>query len=209
MIKQSSLFPEIDKVIKTLNSKTISEDRKAVLEPLIAFIQTKVSNKETIRLHFICTHNSRRSHLSQVWAQVMADYFSINRVFCYSGGTVATAVFPMVLETLRNSGFQIKPIAKNENPVYNIKYAPNEHPVIGFSKKIDNDFNPKSKFAAVMTCDTANEACPFVVGGEKRIAITYQDPKAFDNTPQEKEKYKEKSFQIATELFYVFSKINA
>jgi len=139
----------------------------------------------------------------------MAHYFDIKNVFCYSGGTEATALFSMAAETLRNSGFQIKTISKNENPVYSIKYADNEHPVIGFSKKLDDDFNPRSEFAAIMTCDSANDACPFVPGAEIRIPITFKDPKAFDNTPQQAEKYKERSLQIATELFYVFSQINS
>ncbi|MDG1714639.1 protein-tyrosine-phosphatase [Lacinutrix sp.] len=204
-----TLFLKIEDLIKSLNTETISSERKTVLQPLTDFIQSKVSGNQEIRINFICTHNSRRSHLSQVWAQTMANYFNIKNVFCYSGGTESTALFPMVAETLQNSGFQINTISKNENPIYSIKYADNEHPIIGFSKKLDDDFNPKSEFVAIMTCDSANEACPFVPGAKKRIPITFEDPKAFDNTPQQAEKYNERSLQIATELFYVFSQINS
>tara|TARA_R110002050_G_scaffold74772_4_gene160136 strand:- start:36602 stop:37234 length:633 start_codon:yes stop_codon:yes gene_type:complete len=203
------LFSEIENLIKTFNSQTISEERKAVLQPLTDFIQTKVSKNQEIRINFICTHNSRRSHLSQVWAQTMANYFNIKNVFCYSGGTEATALFPMVAETLQNSGFQINTISKNENPVYSIKYSNNEHPIIGFSKKLDDEFNPKSEFAAIMTCSQADGGCPFIAGAEKRIPITFEDPKIFDSTPQQAEKYNERSMQIATELFHVFSQINS
>jgi len=205
---KTNLFLEIENIIKGLQPATITEERKTILQPLIDFIQHKVDHQEEIRLNFICTHNSRRSHLSQVWAQTMATYFNIKNVFCYSGGTEATALFPMVAETLQNSGFQIQQISKNENPVYSIKYADDEHPVIGFSKKLDADFNPKSNFAAIMTCSQADGGCPFIAGAEKRIPITFEDPKAFDSTPQQAEKYKERSLQIATELFYVFSEIN-
>jgi arsenate reductase len=204
-----TLFPEIEKLIKEINTQTISNQRKDVLKPLTEFIQSKVSNNQEIRINFICTHNSRRSHLSQVWAQTMANYFNIKNVFCYSGGTEATALFPIVAETLQNSGFQINTISKNGNPIYSIKYAANEPPIIGFSKKLDDDFNPKSEFAAIMTCSHADGACPFIAGAEKRIPITFEDPKAFDNTPQQVEKYNERSLQIATELFYVFSQINS
>lgn len=202
------LYSEIEKCINDLESESISEERKAVLQPLVDFIQSKVLKGQDIRIHFICTHNSRRSHLSQIWAQTLAYYFNISKVFCYSGGTEATALFPMVVETLRNSGFEISMISKNDNPIYSIKYADNVHPIVGFSKTLDDDFNPKSEFAAIMTCDSANEACPFVPGAETRIPITFEDPKAFDNTPQQAEKYNERSLQIATELFYVFSQIN-
>lgn len=205
---QSTLFSELEKLIKGLNPQSISEERKTVLQPLTDFIQAKVSNNQEVRINFICTHNSRRSHLSQVWAQTMAHNFNIKNVFCYSGGTEATALFPMIAETLQNSGFQIKTISKTENPVYSIKYSNNKHPIIGFSKKLDNDFNPRSEFAAVMTCSQADGNCPFIEGAEKRIPITYEDPKAFDDTPLQAEKYKKRSLQIATELFYVFSQIN-
>ena len=58
-----------------------------------------------------------------------------------------------------------------------------------------------------MTCSNADVGCPFIQGAEKRIPITFEDPKAFDNTPLQKEKYHERSIQIATELCYVFSQI--
>ena len=156
------LFDKIETVISTLNVETISKERKSVLRPLVDFLNEKAKNEEDIRINFICTHNSRRSHLSQVWAQTMASYFDIKNVFCYSGGTEATALFPMVAETLINSGFEINTLSKGENPVYSIKYAGNQHPIIGFSKKFDDDFNPKSRFAAIMTCSQADEGCPFI-----------------------------------------------
>ena len=203
------LFPEIENVINTLNFENISDERKIVLQPLVDFIQGKASRSQEIRLNLICTHNSRRSHLSQVWAQTAAAHYGIKNVFCYSGGTEATAMFPMAAKTLDKQGFQIKTIAEGNNPVYAIKYSANAHPVIGFSKTFDDDFNPQSEFAAILTCSSADQGCPFIAGAEIRIPITFEDPKAFDNTPQQAEKYEERSLQIATEMFYVFSKIKS
>lgn len=201
------LFPEIKNTINTFNFETISEERSSILQPLIDFIQFKVETNSQVRLNLICTHNSRRSHLSQVWAQTAAAHYNIKNVYCYSGGTEATAMFPLVSKTLAKQGFQIKIISEGNNPIYSIKFSENEHPVIGFSKTFDNDFNPKSEFAAIMTCSSADKGCPFIAGAEKRIPITFEDPKAFDNTPQQAEKYEERSLQIANEMFYVFSKI--
>ena len=206
-LTQNGPYAKIIGVIEELKKTDIPANRKAILQPLIDYIQAKVSEGNAIRINFICTHNSRRSHLSQIWAQTMASYFNISGVACYSGGTEATALFPMVVETLKKQGFHIQKLSDSDNPIYAIKYAENEHPIIGFSKKLDDAFNPTSTFAAVMTCDSANEACPFVPGAEKRIPITYEDPKAFDGTPQQAEKYEERSLQIATELHYVFSQI--
>ena len=205
---KTTLFTGIGNVIKSLNIDCITNERKTILQPLTEYIQSKVSNHQEIRLNFICTHNSRRSHLSQVWAQTLAHHFNIKNVFCYSGGTESTALFPMVAETLQHSGFEVKTLSEGNNPIYSIKYAENEHPIIGFSKNIDDNFNPKTEFLAIMNCSQADSCCPFIAGAEKRISITFEDPKAFDNTPQQTEKYNERSLQIASELFYVFDQIN-
>lgn len=201
------MYLELSVKIKEIQQLSVSNERKEVLQPLVDYIQSKVENQKQIRINFICTHNSRRSHLSQIWAQTAASFFQIDNVFCYSGGTEATALFPMVAKTLANSGFNVFTVLKGENPVYAIKYAPNEHPVIGFSKKYDDQFNPESEFAAIMTCSQADGGCPFISGAEKRIPITFDDPKEFDNTPLQEEKYQERSLQIATEMFFVFSQI--
>ena len=201
------LFKTIENQVEKLDINLISLERQGVLKPLIHLIQSKVDDGKTIRLNFICTHNSRRSHLSQVWAQTMAHYFDIKNVFCYSGGTEATALFPVVAKTLANTGFEIEIIAQGDNPIYAIKYSENEHPILGYSKKFDSNFNPNSNFAAVLTCSSADKECPYIPNAEVRIPITFEDPKAFDNTPQQAEKYNERSLQIATELKYVFSKI--
>jgi len=201
------LIPEIRKVIDSLDVPGICQERRSILQPLIDFVQKKVTNNEKIRLNFICTHNSRRSHLSQVWAQAIAFHLGLKNVFSYSGGTEATALFSMAAKVLEKSGYKVIPLSEGPNPVYSIKYADNEHPIIGFSKTYDHDFNPKSGFAAIMTCSQADGNCPFIEGAEKRIPITFEDPKAFDNTPQQEEKYMERSLQIASEMFYVFSQI--
>jgi len=206
-MNKSELLSSIESTVKSLDPDTISTERKAVLQPLIDYLKTKLAKNEPIRLNFICTHNSRRSHLSQIWAQTMAHYFGIDKVTCYSGGTEATAMFPKVAETLSNQGFAILKLSDTDNPVYGVKFAENGHPIICFSKTYDAEFNPNSGFGAIMTCNSANEACPMVLGAEKRFPITYEDPKAFDRTPQQTEKYLERSVQIATELFFVFNRL--
>lgn len=202
------LFQKIESKIDSLiEVDSITNVRKEELKPFIDFVQEKVLNNKNVNLNFICTHNSRRSHLSQVWAQVAAYYCNVKNVYCYSGGTEATALFPMAAQTLTSAGFQIVKLSEESNPVYSIKYAENEHPIIGFSKTYNNHFNPKSEFAAIMTCNNADVNCPFIAGADKRIPIKYDDPKAFDNTPQQEEKYDERSNQIASEMLFVFSQI--
>ncbi len=201
------MFKNLSKTIEIVKEIPVSIERLAVLQPLMDFIKNKVNNQEEIRLNFICTHNSRRSHLSQIWAQTMAFHFQLQNVFCYSGGTEATAMFPKVAETLTNQGFEIQIISDTVNPVYAVKFDENQHSVICFSKTYFDDFNPKTNFAAIMTCNNADEACPMVFGAEARFPIKYEDPKAFDGTDLMNEKYAARSLQIASELYFVFSQI--
>lgn len=201
------LYHKIKNTIDTFDFNEISEDRKNVLQPLVDYIQDKVNKKQEIRLNLICTHNSRRSHLSQVWAQTASAFYNVKNVACYSGGTEVTALYPMVVETLEQSGFKIQTISTGKNPIYFIKFSENEHPIIGFSKMYHDDFNPKNKFVAIMTCSQADGGCPFIAGAEKRIPITFEDPKVSDGTALQKQIYQERSLQIGTEMFYVFSQI--
>lgn len=202
------MYSKLKENIEAISGINISDERKEVLQHLIDFMQHKINVDEEIRLNFICTHNSRRSHLSQIWAQTMAFHNNIQKVFCYSGGTEATAMFPKVGETLVNQGFQMQPLSTTDNPVYALKYDENSHPIICFSKTFDNDFNPTSKFAAIMTCSSADEGCPFIAGAEVRLPIRYDDPKVFDGTDVMTIKYTERSLEIASEMHYVFSQLN-
>lgn len=201
------MYSKLLETIELLNSQEISEDRKITVKPLIDFIQKHLDDKKSIDINFICTHNSRRSHLSQIWAQAASVYFDIPKVTCYSGGTEETAMFPKVAETLREQGFFIMKISDTENPVYAIKYDEDLHPIIGFSKKYDSVFNPRHGFAAVMTCSQADGGCPFISGAEKRIPLTFEDPKISDGTPEQEKVYHERSLQIGAEMCYVFSQI--
>lgn len=203
----TTIFREIEATVNTFDFNNITAERQLILQPLIAYIQRKHTAGQEIRLNLICTHNSRRSHLCQVWAQTAAAFYAIRNVSCYSGGTEATSLFPMVAETLKYSGFTIQVIANVENPVYAIKYGPNEPPIIGFSKTYDDTFNPASDFAAIMTCSQADMGCPFIAGAEQRIPIPFEDPKQFDNTALQVEKYQETNLEIATEMFFIFSQI--
>ncbi len=203
----NKLFSELQNLVQMFLENSISSERKEILQPLIDYIQSKIDANQDIKLNFICTHNSRRSHLSQIWAQTMAFHYGIKNVECFSGGTEATALFPKVAETLLNQGFSVEKLSSEPNPVYSVKFADNEHPVIGFSKVFDAEFNPKSGFAAIMTCSQADEGCPFIAGAEKRFPIRYDDPKIYDATDLQTKKYSERSIEIATEMKYVFSQI--
>lgn len=185
----------------------ISDERKVSLNQLSSFMEQQIREKSKADLILICTHNSRRSHLSQVWAQVAAYYYNIQNINAYSGGTEATAMFPMAAKALEKSGLQIQKLVNTDNPIYSIKFHPDEPAIIGFSKTYDHSFNVQTGFAAVMTCSHADANCPFIPTASKRISLPYDDPKDFDGTPEQEQKYDERCREIAREMFYVFSKI--
>lgn len=198
-------YPVLAENIAAIRQLPIAEDRKPVLQQLIDYIQQKVDQGLPVNLNFICTHNSRRSQFSQIWAQTAADLLGI-KVQSYSGGVEVTAFNERAVASITRFGFEIAKEG-NENPQYRIFHSAENKAIISFSKLFNDAKNPTSNFAAVMTCSDADENCPFIPGAEARIPLRYEDPKAFDNTAQEAEKYDERSRQIAAELFYVFSQI--
>jgi len=199
------MYAPIETILGMAREAAIAPERIPALNELIAYIQAKRDAKEAIHLNFICTHNSRRSQFAQVWAQVAAAHYGIP-VHSYSGGVEVTAFNPRAVQSLQRFGFEVK-TPSGENPHYQLKFAETASPIVAFSKLFDDPANPTEGFAAVMTCGHADENCPFVPGCEKRIAVRYDDPKAFDDTPLETAMYDYRSFQIATELMYVFAQI--
>jgi arsenate reductase len=204
-IRLSSLYSTIKKL--TSEFSQIPPSRKPALQELANFVSQKSKANEAIELNFICTHNSRRSHIAQVWAQTAALYYGVNGVQCYSGGTEATAFNPKAVRAMQDAGFDIQVFKDGTNPIYKVKFSDPIPPLTVFSKKYDDDFNPKENFAAIMTCSHADENCPLVPGAARRIALTYDDPKEFDGTPEESAKYTERVNEIGREILYAFSKI--
>lgn len=188
------------------NFKEIPAERKQLLEKIADYIKAKKSANEPINLIYVCTHNSRRSHLGQVWAAAAAAYYNVNNVHTFSAGTEATAFNPNAIKALMSAGFSINKKDESPNPVYEVFFAEDQFTTC-FSKVYNHEVNPAQNFAAVMTCADAEDNCPFIPGCDLRIGTTYNDPKAFDNTILQDEKYTERSNQIAMECLYVFSKV--
>jgi protein-tyrosine phosphatase/arsenate reductase len=200
------LFKQIEQHCDELKAKfdTISAERKALLSHISKYIDSKRAHDLPVNLVYVCTHNSRRSHFGQVWAAVAALYYQIPHVKTFSGGTEATAFNPNAIKALTTTGLKVTPESTGSNAHFTVRFG-NTEAATCFSKVYDDEANPKANFAAIMTCSDAEENCPFIPGVELRIGTTYDDPKAFDGTPQQDEKYLERSNQIALECLYVFS----
>jgi arsenate reductase len=187
----------------------IPAERRLVLDKLAIFIQKQRDADATVRLTFICTHNSRRSHMAQIWAAVAAAHYGITDVETFSGGTARTAFNPRAIAALKQAGFDIRGgIPGGENPQYQVRYSAEGPAIESFSKVYSEDPNPERDFCAIMTCSQADEACPNVAGALERMALPYEDPKVADDTPDESAVYAERCAQIAREMLYVFSRVH-
>ncbi|WP_234573034.1 protein-tyrosine-phosphatase [Rhodohalobacter sp. 614A] len=203
------MYQKLKAYISELESgfDSIPTSRKEELKKTADYIHSKLEDHKTAKLNFICTHNSRRSHLAQIWTAVAASQYGIGNVETFSGGTEATAFNPRAVAALERAGFRVENPG-GDNPEYQVYFHEKAEPLTCFSKTFDDPLNPQKEFAAVMTCSDADENCPFVPGAEFRIPITYRDPKESDGTEQETDIYDERCKQIAAEMFYMMSLVN-
>jgi len=185
----------------------ISIERKQILQKIASVIQEKVVKGEEIKLMYVCTHNARRSHFGQIWSAVAAAYYEVPNVTTFSGGVEVTAFHPCAIRALESSGFEINNISDGENPWYEV-YFNNSAPILCFSKEVSHELNPQDEFIAVMVCGEAEQNCPFIPSASLRISTTYEDPKRYDDTPDELSEYVKTSLLIALECMYIYSLIN-
>ena len=207
--EEPTMYPDLVRSIEALVPAiaTIPEERKEALDRISAFVREQRSRGTPAKLTFICTGNSRRSHLGQLWAAAAARYYGVERVETYSGGTEPSAFNPRTIAALERAGFTVgKTDDATDNPHYAVRWA-DDVSVDAFSKLYDDVANPKEGFVAVMTCSEADQECPFVPGAALRVSLPYEDPKVTDGTPEEVERYDERSRQIATEMLYLFSQV--
>lgn len=187
----------------------IPEAREQTLAQIAQYVQRERAAGRNAKLVFICTHNSRRSHMSQIWAATAAAYYGAEGVESYSGGTEATAFDPRAVAALARAGFDIPAPEAADNPHYQLAFAAERPRIAAFSKLYSAPTNPQAEFAAIMNCSEADEACPFVKGASARIALAYDDPKLADDTPDEQARYDERCRQIAREMFSLFARLRA
>ncbi|MCU0304373.1 MAG: hypothetical protein MUC56_09990 [Thermoanaerobaculales bacterium] len=205
----SELFPELAAYIaeRLGEADEIPTARIAELDAMADWVGEEVRGGRPARLVFICTHNSRRSHMAQLWAETAARLFEVPGVETYSGGTEATAFNPRAVSALQRAGFLIEPFTDGANPIYEVSYEPGMEPTQAFSKVYDSPPNPATGFAAVMTCSAADAACPLVHGAAARFAIPYDDPREADGSEGEAAAYDERCRQIAREMLYVLARV--
>jgi arsenate reductase len=203
-----ALHPELQSYVTSRLSEVslISAERKAELRQLSGYVKQCRQQQRPARLTFVCTHNSRRSHLTQIWAQIGASVFGLDHVQTFSGGTEVTACNPRTVAALQRAGLVITtPDASVSNPQYYVSWSNGCSPLICFSKVFNQSPNPASDYCAIMTCAHADQHCPMAIGCDLRLAIRYEDPKVSDDTPMEAATYDDRCRQIAREMLFAMS----
>jgi hypothetical protein len=205
----ASLLPALRPYVKEVANElgTISAERRVMLDAIASNIVAQLEAGKAAQMTFICTHNSRRSHMSQIWAQTAAYYYGLDQVHAFSGGTQATACNCRTVAAMRRVGFAIEDATTGDNPLYLVRYADDRPPIRAYSKLYNADANPKRDFIALMTCSVADKTCPVVQGAISRYAIHYADPRLCDDTPAETPAYNERCREIAREMFYIMSNV--
>ena len=195
-VRKGQMHPELRAYIKgaLLDIHAIPAPRKTALEDVASFVATKRPAAEAAELVFICTHNSRRSQIAQLWAAAAAAHFGIDGVRTFSGGTEVTAFNSRAVATMERAGFRVRNTG-GENPRYGVTFSDDAPALECFSKTYDDPFNPARGFAAIMTCSDADEACPVVLGAALRARLPYDDPKVADGTPEEISQYDARCLQ--------------
>ncbi len=182
----------------------LSPERMEELDAMAAWVADQ-SQETPTELTFICTHNSRRSHMGQIWAQAAAC-FGLNDVRTFSGGTEATAFNPRAVRALRELGVAIDISEEADNPVYTVQLQSDWPSFEAFSKTYGDAANPSEGYAAVMVCSSADQGCPVVYRSAARFAIPYIDPKVSDGTEAEAATYRARAMQMGAEAFYVMAR---
>ena len=192
--------------VNAYKKATISDERKTLLLKISDAIAKEHTLNKEVNLNFICTHNSRRSQLGQVWSFYAAHYFKLNNN-AFSGGTEVTAFYRNTVKTLQKVGFEFQLTDfSHQNPTYQISFKGTKKAVLGFSKFYSNPIN-KEPFMAITTCNNADVNCPFIPTASHRFHLPFVDPKHADGSDIQEETYLQTSQQIAGEVYFIFSEV--
>lgn len=186
----------------------IPNQRKTELDQLAELIVSEYDEYGEVDIVIICTQNSRRSQLGQLWIKSLAQNYNLDFLKAYSGGTEITSFNPKMVKALSAYGFSIEKLNDIENPGYLITQSEDDQSTdMMFSKLYDDEFNPEYDFIALIVCSDADEACPIIEDCSHRVVLPYSDPKSFDGTPEEEKEYIKTIEEIGREMIYLVKKV--
>ncbi|TNE80711.1 MAG: protein-tyrosine-phosphatase [Bacteroidetes bacterium] len=193
------LLTELQAFLGTSSGEGLSAERQELWQKAAQ----AVVEKEAKAMNFICTHNARRSVISQSLAAALAHQYGFSEMQFYSGGAESTFIHPNSLALLQKIGFEVKEVKAGNNPVNTAGFASDAQPLQLFSKTFD-DASSSEPYVAILVCSKGDAACPFIPDAKARILIPFEDPGAYDGTEQAAEAYLATAKLILNELHYFF-----
>jgi hypothetical protein len=188
------------------NLDKIPDERKAMLDEIGKAMSDEYLVHQKGNVLFVCTHNSRRSQIAELWFKYATLYFGIQHFEAYSGGVEETAFNERAILAMERAGFKTHYDKKVDNPV--VSFTPGNYPIWNHKSKIyTHPINPKQDFTALMVCSEADKSCPIVEGATDRFSLPYNDPRYYDDTPSEEKMYDATVEEIGLEMFYLVSQI--
>jgi len=180
----------LDKYIDNLDNVILEDYQEKRVKKISQELKSSINTYK--KIVFICTHNSRRSQLCEVWGSILSKRFNLD-LFFYSAGTKKTEVYTEVIKSLQRAGLEIDMEGK-------IKLMHNQIEL--HSKTLDEI--KEDEFIAMMTCSDAEKNCPVDQRSKKNIILFYDDPKKYDRTIHESNEYDKTCRLIASELNAIF-----
>jgi hypothetical protein len=204
----------------TTSYDLIDEPHRQAGAKLVEWLVSNHRTGEPLHVTVICTGNSRRSMLGAVLGNIASAYHGLPEIRFHSGGTAPSAFNRRTIATLQAIGVDIEPTGSEAprgepdtpNPIHRVRWGssrPGEPPLemTEFSKTYQDPANPSTGFAALLVCGEADAACPAVIGASVRISMPYLDPKLFDDSPYEAQKYAERRDDIGRLMLSVLSQV--
>jgi arsenate reductase len=143
-----------------------------------------MTEKERLKVLFLCTANAARSQM----AAGIAKHDFGDRIEAYSAGTDPKGVSRLAVMVLDEIGIDIS----GETSDHLDKYS-------------DMQFD-----YVITLCDNANENCPLFFGGVNRLHMGFPDPPhSNDPTPENLQKFREVRDQIQADMRDFFSRVLA
>ncbi len=208
------LLPELRRHAEFLTTSfdLIEPGHHVAIEQLADWIAKNWQPDGQLHVLATCSGNSRRSILSATMGNLAAAYYGFDNVRFHSGGTTPSAFNKRTIATLKEIGFQIEPTGeeamrgdpKTPNAIFRVLWGKGLE-AKEFSKSFKDPSNPSSGFAAIMVCTEADAECPVVPGASLRVAMTFVDPKLYDDGPFERGKYAERRDDVGRTFLAVMA----
>lgn len=137
----------------------------------------------SVRVLFLCTHNSARSQM----AEGLLRQLGRDKVEVFSAGSEPTSINPMATKVMSNRGIDLRTHR---------------------SKHLD-EFSGQTFDYVITVCDRIREVCPVFPGDPEQIHWSFPDPVAIEGNQQTKERaFEDTARELTNRIHYLLLMID-